>query len=248
MHVPLTEIFSSAQGEGPMVGCRQLFLRFAGCNLTCSYCDTPLVPGKEGCKIEYEPGSNGFTYLPWPITIKQVIETVINKFNLSNHHSISITGGEPLQHYQLLKEMLPMLKGTRKGIFLETNGTLYDELKQIIEHVDIISMDIKLPSTAKISPRWDAHREFIKVAVNNNTYFYIKLVVSDQTPMDELRLVWGLIRDYAPGVTVIIQPVTPYNGIGCPSIGQLLDWQLQAMDYIDDVRIISQTHRAVGML
>jgi len=35
------EIFSSFQGEGTLVGRRQIFIRFAGCPLRCSYCDTP---------------------------------------------------------------------------------------------------------------------------------------------------------------------------------------------------------------
>ena len=37
----LSEVFSSIQGEGLYVGDRHLFVRFAGCNLNCQYCDTP---------------------------------------------------------------------------------------------------------------------------------------------------------------------------------------------------------------
>ena len=45
MQANLIEIFSSVQGEGRYVGCRQLFVRFEGCNLQCRYCDTENAPG-----------------------------------------------------------------------------------------------------------------------------------------------------------------------------------------------------------
>ncbi|HPX77174.1 MAG TPA: 7-carboxy-7-deazaguanine synthase QueE, partial [Methanobacterium sp.] len=41
MNTRISEIFSSIQGEGKLVGRRQVFIRFSGCNLTCNYCDTP---------------------------------------------------------------------------------------------------------------------------------------------------------------------------------------------------------------
>ena len=45
MEAKINEIFSSIQGEGPIVGYKQLFIRFCGCNLHCDYCDTEFQQG-----------------------------------------------------------------------------------------------------------------------------------------------------------------------------------------------------------
>lgn len=50
MKTKVNEIFASIQGEGPVVGYKQLFIRFCRCNLNCSYCDTEFKTG-----IEYTP-------------------------------------------------------------------------------------------------------------------------------------------------------------------------------------------------
>jgi organic radical activating enzyme len=42
MKARINEVFSSIQGEGKLIGRRQVFVRFSGCNLECNYCDTPL--------------------------------------------------------------------------------------------------------------------------------------------------------------------------------------------------------------
>jgi organic radical activating enzyme len=93
----LIEVFSSIQGEGLLVGCRQIFVRMALCNLACGYCDTPYAPQPD-CRIEDAPASGIFRNVHNPVAL----ETLYNILHTWNHllpglhHSISLTGGEPL--------------------------------------------------------------------------------------------------------------------------------------------------------
>ena len=65
----LIEVFSSIQGEGMLVGCRQVFVRMAMCNLACSYCDTPYAP-QPSCRVEDAPASGNFRNLPNPVSLE----------------------------------------------------------------------------------------------------------------------------------------------------------------------------------
>lgn len=248
MKVPLLEIFSSVQGEGPLVGYRQLFLRLAGCNLNCRYCDTKHAVSCGKCKIEKKAGSSDFEYISTPLEIDKLLQIIQENYDLNKHHSVSITGGEPLIHYEILKILLPKIKKLTKSIFLETNGTLPGELQEVLKFIDFISMDIKLPSAAKISPCWESHRKFLRAALSREIYLYIKIVVSSNTVEEELKTACKLIKDEAPGIPLIIQPVTPHNSVKAPTTRQLLKWQEMLLDYLNDVRIIPQTHRALGLL
>ncbi|MCK5782821.1 MAG: 7-carboxy-7-deazaguanine synthase QueE, partial [Desulfobacterales bacterium] len=90
----LVEIFSSIQGEGTLVGCRQVFLRFSGCNLNCHYCDTNFQKTAT-CQVEKNPGSGKQESVENPLGFTRV-KSLITAWTSElpgAHHSISITGG-----------------------------------------------------------------------------------------------------------------------------------------------------------
>ena len=125
MKAPIIEIFSSFQGEGLLIGQRQIFVRFAGCNLNCNYCDTNYSKSEKSGKL---------------MTPEMVTEE-INKILTPDCKAISFTGGEPSLYPDFINEVS---KNFNLSIMLETNGTLPDNI-DLLNKLDIVSLDIKLP-------------------------------------------------------------------------------------------------------
>ena len=244
--INLVEIFSSIQGEGLFVGCRQVFVRLAGCNLSCRYCDTRdsfAVPA--AARVENEAGSRVFESIPNPVAAAELYDAVANLCR-SPHHSISLTGGEPLLQPKAVAALSPLRK---KGVklYLETNGTLPTALAQVIQQIDIVSMDFKLPSELPENQAyWQEHADFLKVACQREVF--VKIVLSGRTSPSELEQAIALICDIDPAIPLILQPVTPVNGVTPVVPEQVLRWQELALARLRNVRVIPQTHKLMGQL
>lgn len=245
METNVVEIMSSIQGEGLYVGCRQLFVRFQGCNLKCKYCDTAnSIVKAEECIIEKTPGSRDFYKKVNPINKSTLLE-IISKYDLKKLHSISYTGGEPLLQHKFLGSILPDISKSKIKNFLETNGTLTNELTKIIDYIDIVSMDIKLPDAVE-KPLWEIHRDFLKVACSKDTY--VKIVITSETNIQELDEVISIIDSVNKKIPLIIQPVTPIGNIQSPISSRVISLQDHCLKHLNDVRVIPQTHKYLGQL
>lgn len=241
----LIEVFSSIQGEGELAGYRQIFIRFGGCNLNCVYCDTTVTVGPT-CRIETAPGSGVFEEIPQPIDLSTMLD-VVHRWcrQLPNaHHSISITGGEPLMHAELLQQWLPELN-ILLPIHLESNGSLPDALDGLMEHIDFISMDIKLPGTAAIRPIWEEHRHFLEVGMERN--ISVKVVISEQSIESEFIQACKLVAEIDDEIPFIIQPMTGLDDKPAVSMERIFRWQAMASNLLDDVRVLPQLHRYLGI-
>ena len=223
MEVPLVEIFSSVQGEGKYVGCRQVFVRFADCNLRCRYCDTNFE-----CRERRQ--------------LDDLIDEIDRLMSEVPTHSISLTGGEPLIHWNVINELARRLSGTK--MFLETNGTLVRELERVIDVVDIISMDVKLPHSIG-RDLFDVHRRFIEIARRKD--FYVKIVVDGDTSAEEFQSALEMISSVSTDILLILQPVTVVKKIRAVSPTDILKFQSTALKYLSDVRVIPQTHRRIDV-
>lgn len=246
----MVEIFSSIQGEGKLVGVRQVFLRLHGCTLDCSYCDSritrnTLIP--EFCKIETTPGRQVFELItnPVPFTYITNLLTAWVSLQPNAHHSISITGGEPLLHVEALQEYLPELRKILP-IYLETNGINFHELSKCIDFIDYISMDIKLPSTTKSRDFWEEHRNFLKIAARKDVY--VKIVISEETPLSEIRKACEVIVSVNRNIPLIMQPITIADVSQTISSKLIFELQEEASKFVDEVRIIPQTHKYLHLL
>lgn len=238
----VVEVFSSIQGEGQYVGYRQVFVRFSGCNLTCEFCDTPESRNAvEAGLIEVTAGQRDFKRIPNPISIIELAEH-INQLLLFPHHSVSLTGGEPLCQTEVIKELVPLIQGE---IHLETNGTLPEELAMVLPYIDVVSMDIKLPS-ASGQELWQQHKEFLSLA--NARSVFVKIVVTNKTSTEEFQQALELIASVNPKIPLIIQPVTPIYDCEGVTPDLVLAWQEQALTLLGDVRVIPQTHKFMNQL
>ena len=232
------------QGEGVLIGCRQIFVRLAECNLSCNYCDTPFHAGPT-CLIESKPGCGQFRSQNNPVNLSE-ITGLISDWQLNNnhvHHSLALTGGEPLLHADILRSWLPEVR-TLLPIFLETNGTLPKALEKILPCVDWISMDIKGSAVTGVPTPWVEHADFLGLA--KEQLCQVKMVIDATTADVELLEAARLVHRHAPHTPFILQPRTLPTG---PCLGgeALLRLQTAAAVEHRDVRIIPQIHPWLGV-
>lgn len=227
MEAKITELFPSIQGEGIYVGQPQIFIRFEKCNANCDFCDTV----KRG----------GRAYGVYDILDR------VNRINETNMiDTISITGGEPLLYAGFLELLLPQLRRRNLKIYLETNGTLPMELERILNLVDIIAMDIKLPSSQKGQRSfWTKHRDFLNRAVKKDVF--VKVVVTGKTTQDEIKKAVRIIGDINSDIPLVLQPVTPSNRVNKKAaLDKVFKFQKLAKTVLNDIRVIPQVHKALG--
>lgn len=230
----IVHIFYGIQGEGIYLGIPQLFIRFARCNLRCMYCDTKealSVPNV--CRVEIDGVERGIKN---PISVHKLRE-IINGFTFS-YHSICLTGGEPLLQVDFLYAFLKTLDHQR--IYLETNGTIPLGLKKIVDFVDIVAMDLKLPSISGCEDLWESHKDFMRLAVHKE--LFVKMVVERGMDIDEVTMGISLIKGIDPSIPLVIQPQTNNP----PSQEELLAYYRLGISSLVDVRIIPQVHRLSG--
>lgn len=120
----ISEIFASLSGEGIHAGIPTVFIRLAGCNLDCSFCDAQYA----------RKGGEDMTPLQ--------IDDRVKNFN-SKYGWTVITGGEPL--VQDVFELVRQLKGSRYKVEIETNGSVDPPFW--FKLVDCWSVDVKCPSS-----------------------------------------------------------------------------------------------------
>lgn len=128
MNYQVVEIFSSINGEGTRAGELAVFVRFRGCNLNCSYCDTSWA---NRCDTP-------FTLMTGDDIIKTVLETGIR--------NVTLTGGEPLL-VSGIGELIEELGSRGLSVEIETNGSVFLGNFCALSHRSFFTMDYKLPDS-----------------------------------------------------------------------------------------------------
>ena len=241
----LYEIFSGIQGEGIYVGERELFVRFCDCNLRCPYCDTKFALERaSACLVERRAGEREFYLYPNPISPQELLDLISPLLeNKRIHHSLFLTGGEPLLWCDFLAIFLPQVRYLNLPVTLETNGTLPRELEKLIRWIDIISMDYKLPSTMEGKDYSQAHREFLRISKQREVM--IKFVITSQVELKELEEALSNLREEGD-FPIILQPVSPIDDILPPPEPKLLKMQELAKGIFSVVKVLPQMHKIMG--
>lgn len=238
----LSEIFVSFQGEGAQAGRRHLFIRTAGCNLRCRYCDQP--ESLERTAVVHVRNGTSPRTAPNPITPRELIDHA--RAVLSSTGPVdgtSLTGGEPLLQAEFLAETLSTGQLPRPYL-LETHGALPDRLPRVLPWIDVVSMDVKLPSNTGEAPWWDAHARFLALARGKA---YVKVLVDAGTALDEVERAARLVRECDPTAPVFLQPITRPDGqvdVDAAALARFFD---RVKAQVSDVRVIPQLHKMLAI-
>lgn len=183
MMYKVVEHFISINGEGKKAGELALFIRFAGCNLNCSYCDTKWA-NEETVIYEWFD-----------------LERIYQLIQSSGIKNITLTGGEPLIQ-EGMKELLSFLsEDDSLSIEIETNGSVdLSTFREIANQNVTFTLDYKLACSQM------EERMFMLNFQRLTKKDVVKFVIGD---VCELEKVYQLIQQYSliQQCTVFLSPV-----------------------------------------
>ena len=213
------DIFVSIQGESSTAGLPCLFIRLYGCNLRCSYCDTPQFSKK------VRNMSIG--------QIREEVKNKIHKSKCSGIRHICITGGEPLIQdnvYPLIFDLIT----DGYIISVETNGCVPIEFTSCSGAYRYV-MDIKCPISG-FSDK-NCYDNLKKLGARDE----VKFVIADRKDYEFAREV---LKNYGTNANIIFSPM--FSTKNKAVIGnELVKWVLE--DNLSFVRIQVQLHKILGV-
>ncbi|MFA4640207.1 7-carboxy-7-deazaguanine synthase QueE [Pyrococcus kukulkanii] len=253
MKLVLAEVFNSWQGEGGSLpgsafGRRQIFVRFAGCDLRCEWCDSrEYIDASRVSRWRYEikPFTGRFEYKPNPANLEDVIKAILH-LDTGDIHSISYTGGEPTLQTRALRALMEKMKELGFDNFLETHGGLPEAIREVADITDYASVDIK-DESAKAIKNWRElvlrEVESIRILKDAGAEVYAKLVVTNETKLENVRWYAELLKGLAP---LAIQPKEP---IDIP-MARLMDIYRVAAEVLGkkNVGLSFQVHKYLNVL
>ena len=164
----IAELFYSIQGEGVLVGVPSVFIRTSGCNLRCTWCDTPYTSWQpEGTDLDLD----------------QILDEVVA--HPARH--VVVTGGEPM----IAPDIIPLTARLRERglhITIETAGTVFTPVS-----CDLMNISPKLANSTPDDPRWGRQHERLRIqpqvlAELMARYEYqLKFVIERPDDLNEVR-------------------------------------------------------------
>jgi 7-carboxy-7-deazaguanine synthase len=170
----VSELFYSIQGEGKLVGMPSVFVRASGCNLRCTWCDTP--------------------YASWEPQGEDVgVEEIARRVGAFGARHAVLTGGEPMIMPGIV-ELCDAIKGRGMHITMETAATVYKDVK-----IDLASLSPKLSNStptereggrfARAHEQLRINMPVIQKFIQTTPEFQLKFVVSSEEDLAEIRTI-----------------------------------------------------------
>jgi organic radical activating enzyme len=257
----LSELFCSVQGEGLFVGERQIFVRTAGCAATCSWCDTVYSKVQTPRFVVHGEGGTPARWRVNPVALEDVLDDVVACARANAPVvTVSITGGEPLEQPEFVAALARGLRERGFRVYLETAGIHPDALRAVVDHVDVIAMDVKLPSATGVS-HWESHRAFLSMLrgsdfdpARGSRALFVKVIVDLKATVEEIGRAAELVASFSPRVPFVLQPesetmlsknATRENR---RALLELIDAGARAASLrLDSVRVIPQMHKVLDV-
>jgi 7-carboxy-7-deazaguanine synthase len=201
----LAELFYSIQGEGKLVGVPSVFVRASGCNLRCSWCDTPYASWKP-------QGEN--------VPVEQIVRQV--ESYPANH--VVLTGGEPMIMPEI-NELCIALRKIGRHITIETAATVFQPLP-----IDLASMSPKLSNSTPIGSEFAAAHEQMRLNIpvvqqfiDESPDFQLKFVVSREQDLTEIQEILSQLNGWQKS-DVLLMP----EGVDATTLTSRSGWIAQA--------------------
>jgi 7-carboxy-7-deazaguanine synthase len=201
----ISEIFYSIQGEGTLAGVPSVFVRTSGCNLRCTWCDTPYT--------SWQPEGED-------LSMEQIVEAV----RQHPAHHVVITGGEPMIAPQIV-ELTKQMRALGHHITIETAGTIYHPVM-----CDLMSISPKLKNSTpheRDGGRWAAQHDRLRIQpevlkkLMAHCEYQLKFVVSAPDDLPEIRELAETLHA-GPG-RVLLMP----EGIDSETLRQRGQWLVE---------------------
>jgi len=196
----IAEIFHSIQGEGKLAGVPSVFLRVSGCNLRCTWCDTP--------------------YASWdPQGAELGVEEIAGRLLAYDCRHAVLTGGEPMM-FKEMPELAGRLRGAGVHVTVETAGTLWQEME-----IDLASISPKLANStphtreggkfAQIHEKSRINLAILKTFATSPRIKDIqwKFVLSDPADLAEIQSLLAQIGGIQPQNVILMPEGTTHEAI-----------------------------------
>ena len=186
----LSEVFYSIQGEGKLLGVPSVFVRVSGCNLRCTWCDTP--------------------YASWTPEGDDIpLEQIVARVTGYNCRHVVLTGGEPMIMPEIV-ELAAELKRRQMHITIETAATVFKPIA-----VDLASLSPKLSNStphdreggrfAQLHDRQRRRPDVVQSFIDQAKEFQLKFVVASDTDLVEIDALLAELRGWSPA-DVLLMP------------------------------------------